>query len=63
MASMTRQPTLPVEELIGDRRSLRPFARRLGRPDTSLTFDEYIRYLNERDWPRFTRRDPESIRT
>src|SRR5947209_1074618 len=49
MTTDHRLPTLPLEELHGDKRSLKPFAKRIGREDSSLTFDEYIRFLEEHD--------------
>lgn len=53
--------TLPTEELVFDisyRDELEAFAGRIGRPDRSLTVDEYIRFLEARG----ERHDPARIR-
>src|SRR5690242_4752327 len=63
MASATNELTLPLMELaFGGERALKAYARRIGRAYDALTFDEFIRFLDDRGAWYEGRRDPERIR-
>ena len=44
---MASEPTLPLDEFLGDKRRLKAYARRVGRPDLSLTVDEYMAWAQQ----------------
>jgi len=55
MASTKTRPSvdvdevvLPVVEFLADKRSLKPFAKRLGRPDGGLTLKEFLSFQRDR---------------